>query len=107
MQDLAAAAVACSYYIRAAEQGHAAAVGGDYKSANELGLLYVEGKGLEEDLIEGFAWLYVGTHRSIQYEAALKNAMQLAVLLTREQLVVAQTRGQEYYTAYVAKRARR
>ena len=129
-------ATACVYFRRAAERGHilaafnlgesyragtgvrqdyveaarwyrVAAERGDYKAANELGLLYVEGKGVKQDLAEGFAWIYMGTHQSIQYEAAFKNARQLATILSREQIEAAQIRGQEYYKRYISKDRRK
>lgn len=86
---------AARWYRMAAEGGH-------YKAAGELGILYVEGKGVPRDPVEGFAWIYTGTHASIMDETALANATKLAGMLTREQVQEAQKRGQDYFRRYVA-----
>lgn len=121
---------ALHYFERAAEQNHApaafalgeafrkgigvsehpfeaarwyrvAAEHGDFKAANELGLLMIEGRGMPKDVVEGFAWIFVGTHQSIQYEPSFKNAMQLATLLTKEEVIKAQERGTEYFKDFI------
>lgn len=79
-----------------------AAKRGDYRAGNELGLLYVEGKGVRRDLIEGFAWIYPATHAEIMDDKAMANAMQLAGMLTKDQIQTAQARGQSYYKRYMA-----
>ncbi|MBW6424524.1 sel1 repeat family protein [Rhizobium sp. XQZ8] len=87
-------------YSEAAKWYEIAAKHGDYRASNELGLLYVEGKGVEKSLIEGFAWIYPATHASIMDDNALKNAMQLASMLTKAQLDEAQTKGRAYFDEY-------
>jgi uncharacterized protein len=87
-------------YSQAAKWYEAAARHGDFRASNELGLLYVEGKGVEKNLIEGFAWIYPATHASIMDDSAMKNAMQLASMLTKEQLDQAQARGRTYFDDY-------
>lgn len=87
-------------YSQAAKWYEAAAKHGDFRASNELGLLYVEGKGVEKNLIEGFAWIYPATHASIMDDSAMKNAMQLASMLTKEQLGRAQTKGRAYFEKY-------
>lgn len=74
---------------------------GDFRAGNELGILYVEGKGVNADKIEGFAWIYTGTHMDIMSDKALTNAMQLASTMTREELQQAQERGRSYYQRYI------
>ena len=78
-----------------------AAKRGDYRAGNELGILYVEGKGVRADKIEGFAWIYTGTHQDIMDDQAFKNAMQLAKIMTQQELQEAQERGKRYYTQYI------
>lgn len=87
-------------YSQAAKWYEAAAKHGDFRASNELGLLYVEGKGVEKNLIEGFAWIYPATHASIMDDSAMKNAMQLASMLTKDQLDHAQTKGRAYFEKY-------
>ncbi len=87
-------AEAARWYRFAAERG-------DFRACNELGLLYVEGKGVTRDLVEGFAWIYPATHASIRDEQALKNAMQLASMLTPQQVHRAQAKGREYFTRFI------
>ena len=89
-----------SDYSEAAKWYERAAKHGDFRASNELGLLYVEGKGVEKNLIEGFAWIYPATHASIMDDNAMKNAMQLASMLTREQLDQAQAKGRAYFDDY-------
>lgn len=89
-------------YAQAAKWYAFAAKRGDYRAGNELGLLYVEGKGVPRDLIEGFAWIYPATHAQIMDDKAMANAMQLAGMLTKEQVQAAQARGQSYYKRYMA-----
>ncbi len=79
-----------------------AAKRGDYRAANELGLLMVEGKGVPRDPVEGFAWIYTGTVADIMDETSMANAIQLAGMLTRDQIQTAQGRGQSYYKRYIA-----
>lgn len=88
-------------YAEAAKWYRFAAERGDFRACNELGLLYVEGKGVEQDLVEGFAWIYPATHASVMDEQAFKNAMQLASMLTREQVRQAQLKGQEYFQRFI------
>jgi TPR repeat protein len=86
--------VAASWFRFAAQRG-------DFRAGNELGLLYVEGKGVKQDLIEGFAWIYPATHATIMDQAALANAMQLASMLSREEIQTAQAKGQDYFRRYI------
>jgi TPR repeat protein len=88
-------------YGHAAKWYEFAAKRGDYHAGNELGLLYVEGKGVKRDLIEGFAWIYPATHMEIMDDKAMANAMQLAGMLTKDQIQTAQARGQSYYKRYM------
>jgi len=78
-------------------KGIAAYQRGDYRAGNELGILHVEGKGVRADKIEGFAWMYTGTHMDIMDDKALANAMRLARTMSKEELHQAQERGKSYY----------
>ncbi|QDI81565.1 hypothetical protein E8E01_14470 [Methylorubrum populi] len=86
--------------MRAFEAG--AAKGGHYKAGNELGILYIEGRGVPRDPIEGMAWIYPATHASIMDSSAMANAIQAAGLLDRAQIQEAQARGQTYFRRYIA-----
>jgi TPR repeat protein len=88
-------------YAQAARWYEFAAKRGDYRAGNELGLLYVEGKGVRRDPVEGFAWVYPATHMDIMDGKAMANAMQLAGMLTRDQIQTAQARGQSYYKRFM------
>lgn len=89
-------------YAEAAKWYEMAAKRGDYRAASELGLLYVQGQGVKADLVEGFAWNYTATHASIMDEYAMANAIQLASMLTEDEMAVAQKRGQDYFERYMA-----
>lgn len=89
-------------YAQAAKWYEIAAKRGDYRAGNELGLLYVEGKGIRRDPVEGFAWIYTGTHADIMDRTSMANAMQLASMLDKVQIQTAQARGQQYHKRYIA-----
>lgn len=88
-------------YGQAAHWYAFAAKRGDFRAGNELGILYIEGKGVRKDPVEGFAWIYTGTHADILDDQALANAFQLVPMLTREQLREGQERGRRYHQRYI------
>jgi hypothetical protein len=81
--------VAAGWFHRAAEQG-------DAKAQNNLGVLYANGKGVPQDIVQAYVWFSLGasqsptSDQSVDSNDAAKNRDRAASQMTPEQIARAQ-----------------
>lgn len=80
------------WYLKAAEQGHAAA-------QYNLGVLYDKGLGFPQDVVEAYAWVNVAAAQGYSKAIGLRNRVRKA--LDGASLVRAQAQSKIYYEKYV------
>ena len=91
--DEGVAAIKHGDYATALHIFHALAVRGNVKAQNDLGVMYVKGQGVKQDLIRAYMWVDFAAFAGDA--DAVENRDIIAVQMTPDQIEQAQHMGQE------------